>query len=621
MKVISMDTETRGMYGKIFLGGWYDGTNYQTFNTGLEFMSQMDNLLLQEEDEEVHVIVFNLDFDLGKLLRECSEHYRKTGEELFRIDYKNSLIIHNRFHTAKIQGKKLVFHDIFKLVNCSLDKACKDFGLSTKKQELPTTDKGQYFETVSSDDATLREYLRCDVVSTYELYRTLLDLSGLGENDFLRCPTIASLSMKIYRTRFPDEFAMIQDTWLTKEAESFIRSAYCGGRTEIFRNLLDDKGYHYDINSLYPHVMEVNQYPIGNPRFCLDGKSQEEKLEFFHAYRRGEAMIPVNYILEATVHVPKSHVAPLPYRKGGLLFPVGTFRGTFCSPEMEFALEHFGVEILEIHKLLCFRDEAFLFDRFVAEQKLIKNTSQGAKRTFSKLIQNSLYGKFGMARKREAFALYTPKKEQELKKKGALYAVVKGMNDTKIISWLTSVTAHYIKPHLSAFITSYARVELLKKLMAIPPDALYYCDTDSIVTTVPLPDDEVHVKDYGKWKLEKELRKAIFVLPKLYAELGIDGEEILKSKGLVREYRTSVRYADYEQFFDSMIKNVNLPLYGYSTGLTYYQRHKLMTAIKQGKDIDEQVRVQKALLFSMIRYKRVYDYNTNTSAPIEIDSG
>lgn len=620
MKIISMDTETRGMYGKIFLGGYYDGTNYQTFRTGLEFIDRLPEL--EAETGELHVICFNLDFDLGKLLRENSEYYQKHKVCKFALDYKKSLIINSRFHIAQVKGRKIIFHDIFKLVNCSLDKACKDFGLTVTKQDLQVADKEEYFMTVSPDDATLQEYLKRDVIATYELFQTLLSLSGLDVKDFLKCPTIASLSMRIYRTKHYEKFKLIEDTWVNKAAEEFIRNSYAGGRTEIFRNLLDDKGYHYDINSLYPYVMEINKYPVGNPRFVMEHLSQEDRLWQFDAYRNGEVPLPLNYIIECKVEAPKSHVAPLPYRQNGLLFPTGVFTGVFCSPEMEFAIKNCGVKILEIYKLLIFPAESYLFDDFVAEQREIKNNSQGAKRMFSKLIQNSLYGKFGMSRKREAFDLHTPKKEAELKKKGKLYAVVKGLNGTQIISWLTSVTAHYIKPHISAFITSYARVELLKKMLSLPPEALYYCDTDSIVTSVPFTETDVHAKDYGKWKLEREISKAIFVLPKLYAELGVDGEEVLKSKGLVSEFRQTVTFKQYEDFFQFMVKRENLPLYGYGTNLTYYQRHKLMTAIKQGKCIDERVSVQKQFLFSLIRHKRVFNYANNTSVPLEFnDSG
>jgi hypothetical protein len=426
--------------------------------------------------------------------------------------------------------------------------------------------------------------------------------------------------MRIFRSTSPDEYAIIKDSKLKKEHEEFIRSAYHGGRTEIFKNRLEDgKGHHYDVNSLYPHVMEINKYPIGESRSLHSELSPERKLAFFNNVRKHRNVMP-SYFIHAKVYVPPQHVPPLPYRdKGRLIFPTGTFTGYFCMPEFDYALDYCGVQVLEVIGMVVFYKEGHLFNNFIQQQKQIKLNSAGAKRTFSKLIQNSLYGKFGMARKRETYELHTPEREEALRNKGTPIAITNTYNNRQLITYLKLAFADYIRPQYAAFITSYARLELLKKLRDVPAEHLYYCDTDSIVSGVPFKAEEVHNKEYGKWKLERDLSDAIFILPKLYAEIdALTGEEELKSKGIVKDFQKTVSYHDYLNYYDSMVQGRNHVLYGELHHIKYYQRRKLMTSIKRTSSPDERIMLQKQFLFACIQQKRVYNFSDNSSIPIDL---
>jgi len=62
---------------------------------------------------------------------------------------------------------------------------------------------------------------------------------------------------------------------------------------------------------------------------------------------------------------------------------------------------------------------------------------------------------------------------------------------------------------------------------------VYYSDTDSVVTNVPLPDWMVGT-ELGQVKLEYVVKKAVFLAPKVYALVTEDGQEIIKVKGLKR---------------------------------------------------------------------------------------
>ena len=82
---------------------------------------------------------------------------------------------------------------------------------------------------------------------------------------------------------------------------------------------------------------------------------------------------------------------------------------------------------------------------------------------------------------------------------------------------------------ISASITAYAWIDMFPY---ISREDCYYTDTDSIVIKSPLPEEDVSPTVLGKLKLEKKIKKAIFLAPKAYYIYPSgDDEEIIKHKG------------------------------------------------------------------------------------------
>ena len=109
-------------------------------------------------------------------------------------------------------------------------------------------------------------YLTKDIVS---LYQIILKMDSIIYNNYriniTNKPTIASLSMAILRSNFMDKTTRMPKT--RGNVERAVRSAYFGGRNELFRPV--EYGVHsYDFNSLYPTAM-LQDLPIGNPVFSL----------------------------------------------------------------------------------------------------------------------------------------------------------------------------------------------------------------------------------------------------------------------------------------------------------------------------------------------------------------
>lgn len=89
--------------------------------------------------------------------------------------------------------------------------------------------------------------------------------------------------------------------------------------------------------------------------------------------------------------------------------------------------------------------------------------------------------------------------------------------------------------HLSSFITAYSRIELLKGIHNLTDNnyTVYYCDTDSIVTT----DNSVLTlgKELGCWDIEKSFIEYKCLVPKCYIAFDSDNKMILKVKGIRRD--------------------------------------------------------------------------------------
>jgi hypothetical protein len=64
---------------------------------------------------------------------------------------------------------------------------------------------------------------------------------------------------------------------------------------------------------------------------------------------------------------------------------------------------------------------------------------------------------------------------------------------------------------------------------------LYYTDTDSLYFDGPLPEHLVSKTRLGALKLEGVWNKALFLAPKVYALENLNGEKVIKIKGLKKE--------------------------------------------------------------------------------------
>lgn len=84
---------------------------------------------------------------------------------------------------------------------------------------------------------------------------------------------------------------------------------------------------------------------------------------------------------------------------------------------------------------------------------------------------------------------------------------------------------------IASAVTSYARINISKTKLDILKKGLFYSDTDSIVTNIPL-DDRLVGNALGQYKLEYTIQKAYFISSKTYCLILKCGTPIIKAKGV-----------------------------------------------------------------------------------------
>lgn len=88
-----------------------------------------------------------------------------------------------------------------------------------------------------------------------------------------------------------------------------------------------------------------------------------------------------------------------------------------------------------------------------------------------------------------------------------------------------------------------------------PKFTLYYSDTDSAVIDKPLDPDLVG-PGLGKFKLEHEIIRGVFLAPKVYGLITKNEETILKVKGLTKDAMTSLNFQKLENLLYKQNKEI-----------------------------------------------------------------
>jgi hypothetical protein len=493
------------------------------------------------ESYKVDVIKDSVDFKyIGKAFR--NEDYLLQLFTDTYIDGKKNSHLRNKvlYRGSHLKSPEDVFKKHGNILNDTARKHITYFSEETKT----------IYRLYNKED--ILEYLKKDCISLAQVINEHFRSELVADAGVAY--TSASQAMRIFRRYLKKSIKSSRPS-----EDEFVRKAYKGGRTEVFKFFFDGeydievnslnlprktidkiktmKGKKikcFDANSLYPTVMEKFKYPMDFKQF-FTGKIEVKKA--FKKYEFG--------VFEVKVRVPKTLLIPplgIDYtfedNSKKLVFPTGTFSGYWTKYELDYAIS-LGVEVVEFIKCAVYGEGEYIFKEFINDMysRRLKAQAEGdiTNSTITKLAMNSCYGKFGMnLNDRYIIEGSTDENIGEDYRK----INVEKADGTKYITNLIKVKSDTskmcTKVILACYVTSYSRVLMHKEMMKVGPENIWYTDTDSLFTT----EDMDQGKQLGEMKLEYEAGSSCFLAPKTYI---ID--DIINMK-----YQTKKTMKGYDKF-------------------------------------------------------------------------
>lgn len=414
-----------------------------------------------------------------------------------RIDDDNGLIVKME---VRPNTKIISFHDSKRLLNFTPYELKEAFGFD-----------GSDLQIIAKCIAFLREE-----------GHTGNSISACAFNDFTSQDKFKSSSFstrQMFKRIFPT---------LDEEAEALCRRSYRGGwcyLKEEYREKRGTKGFTYDVNSLFPYVMNSCDLPLYEP------------VEFVGEYQPDEHY-PL-FIQEVVVDWMVLKEGKFPFLTSDFFLDkfleddyivksTKPVRFVLTNIDLELFKECYEFGTIEYRKGYKFKASKVIFKEYIQKWGEMKKNNKGAKRQLAKLFLNSLYGRFALKNQFMDYTFSLDSAGVERKTFVAEY------QDDNMISYIP----------IASFITSYARAITIKAAIA-NYDSFIYSDTDSIHLTEEAKNITVDDNELGAWKLEKQFDDSLFLGLKCYAEHDKEGWEF-KVAGLPQD---STKNLNINQFF------------------------------------------------------------------------
>lgn len=460
--------------------------------------------------------------------------------------------------------KTIIFRDSCALIPGSLDKLAKDMGFSGK---LPDID---IVNVTREDLLTNHLYRQYNFMDSIILWNVLNRYQKTCKQKFKTDPLCAvsasTYAKHIFFTRYYQDSLYV----LTRHAHEFINKSYGGGRNEIFwRGHYKGCLYIYDFTSMYP-AAGLLRLPVHKPQWIPNITTQDESTWLNN--NPGFYQVDVLYT--------PTHILPI----HGV---VRDFRYLF--PYMENSKDHylFSVEILYglshgyKYRLKCgYRfDLAYVTKNYFQDlfdvKYAAKEKGHVAEEYAGKITANSAYGSFGFDKyNRLVTSVYGEHREamliaKEFSSRGKYTKIGKVF----LTEERKNVLLEDVNVSIAAAITSYGRIRLHSLMTDIQKEGgrLFYCDTDSIITTLS-PDYLVSWigqnggKGLGELKLEHIADEAVFVGCKTYG-YRIGDTYICKSKG--------TKEIPNRETYDMLLRLLNTSLYRDVSSITTSRQRKI----------------------------------------------
>lgn len=514
---------------------FYYGNNIEDFFKALQY--KRENYVLY-----FHNLKFDGEYIFNYLLNngyECIKDKKDRKDKTFTTLISDT----GQFYSIEIffevgknkKSNKVTIYDSLKILNFSVDKIAKAFDLPIRKLELDYTKYREVGHELTPEEI---DYIRNDV----EIMARALDFMF---KERLTKMTIGSDALSYYKDmnkNFNKYFPI-----LPYEIDMDIRKSYKGGFTylnDCYKEKETGRGLVLDVNSLYPSVMTGEYLPFGEPIF-FTGKYEEDVLYKLYiqtltcCFELKEGKIPTIQIKNNLAFVPNEYVKS----SDGDLVTL-----TLTNVDLKLFFENYNVENITYHSGWKFKALKGLFTSYITywtEKKInAKKEGNNVLYLISKLMLNSLYGKFGL----------NPNV-------GSKYPYLNEEGIVKYGNYPIEIRDSIYIP-VASFITSYARNKTIRTSQAIKDytiknygkDYYIYSDTDSI-HLLEMSKEElasfVEIDDYklGAWKMESTFVRGKYIRQKCYIELGEDDKLNVVVAGLPKKLGNIINFDNFKVGF------------------------------------------------------------------------
>ena len=436
---------------------------------------------------------------------------------------------------------KVTIYDSMKILAFGVEKIAKDFNLPIRKLNL---DYNRYREIGYELKPYEISYIKNDVL----IMALALEIM-FKEN--LTKMTIGSNALNNYKEltpKFDKIFPPIEN-----DLYKIIKKSYRGGFTylnPIYENKETGNLIVLDVNSLYPSTMFNELLCYGEP-LLYQGKYKEDILYPLYiqvitcSFEVKKGMIPTIQIKNNILFASNEYLES----SNGELITL-----TLTNVDLDLFLTHYDVKDLSYEYGFKFKARTGMFEEYInywSNRKIeAKKENNNAVYKISKLMLNSLYGKFGTS--------------QEIRSK------IPYFEDGEVKYQITDpVIGKGIYIPMASFITSYSRKKTITTSQAIRDytlkkygkDFYIYSDTDSI-HMLELPEEElkqfVDIDDYrlGAWKLESKARRGKFIRQKCYIEEDYEGNLNTAIAGLPKALGKYITFENFEKGFSVLASDI-----------------------------------------------------------------
>ena len=320
-----------------------------------------------------------------EVIKEKKERRDKTFSTVI-TDMGQFYALEIYFKVGKTKVNKVTIYDSLKLINKSVEQIAKDFNLPLNKLNLD-------YKRIRPKGYELQDYEKRYI--KHDVLIMALALESLF-NEGLTKMTIGSNALANYRKNTNNFMNHFPELPMSIDAD--IRQSYKGGFTFLNKKYKDEILHNLmvlDVNSLYPSVMVDSLLPHGQP-LPFVGKYKEDRFyplyvqQISCSFKIKENMIPTIQIKNSLAFLPNEYIES---SEGDIVTL------TLTNVDLEMFFRHYEVNDITYHGGWKFQGVKGLFTDYINHwtKMKIQSKKEGNSSLYqiSKLLLNSLYGKFG----------------------------------------------------------------------------------------------------------------------------------------------------------------------------------------------------------------------------------